>query len=208
MKRIFVILVTLFAISFGVAAQQKGEQSIGVYLGYDAGLSRYKFPSSDYQPSKIETVKNTMHFLAALDYSYFVVDNLRLSAMLSYIFEGNRDAKEATRSFSAGLGLAYYVRLAPNFYYTPGLNAGYGIVSRDARLSTNAMKWLSLEGWLAEIQPVALEFRPVKRFSMNVSLCSIQGAALKGGMTGKKLSILGMTFDLIANAQVGLKFWF
>ena len=35
-------------------------------------------------------------------------------------------------------------------------------------------------GLEAELQPLAVEFRPTKKFAMSVSLCSLQGVAMDG----------------------------
>ena len=39
MKRILISIVALAALCFTAAAQQKGEQSLGLHLGYDTGVT-------------------------------------------------------------------------------------------------------------------------------------------------------------------------
>ena len=55
----------------------------------------------------------------------------------------------------------------------------------------------------------AVEFRP----TMSVSLCSLQGVSMEGrldveGSSGVDMSGMGVSFDFIANAQVGFKLYF
>ena len=59
----------------------------------------------------------------------------------------------------------------------------------------------------------AVEFRPTKKFAMSVSLCSLQGVSMEGrldveGSSGVDMSGMGVSFDFIANAQVGFKLYF
>ena len=41
MKRILISIMALVALCFTATAQQKGEQSLGMYLGYDTGVKGY-----------------------------------------------------------------------------------------------------------------------------------------------------------------------
>jgi hypothetical protein len=83
MKRILTTLVAVIAVCFCASAQQKGEQSLGAYFGYDTGVTGYKIYLGHLGifPNKQEIkVKEGHNVVAALEYSYFVANNLRLSA--------------------------------------------------------------------------------------------------------------------------------
>ena len=73
---------------------------------------------------------------------------------------------------------------------------------------------MSLFGLGGELQPLAVEFRPTRKFAMSVSLCSLQGAAMEGTYNHDDLdrpidmSGMNVSFDLLANAQVGFKLYF
>ena len=83
MKRILSTLVAVVAVCFCASAQQKGEQSLGLHLGYDTSVTGFKFPAFIGSPQKIIT--NNGHNLAAgIEYSYFVANNLRISASFAY----------------------------------------------------------------------------------------------------------------------------
>ena len=216
MKRVLISIMALVALCFTATAQQKGEQSLGMYLGYDTGVKGYKIylGSVGIIPSKQEIkVKDGHNIAAALEYSYFVCDNLRLSANVAYGFQGNPDTLSSAHSLTIAPGIAYYVRLADNFYYTPNLNVGFACgVTGSGRLGRD-WESMSMYGLGAELQPLAVELRPTKKFAMSVSLCSLQGVAMEGkydfeGGNNINMSGMGLTFDLIANAQVGFKLYF
>ena len=212
MKRILISIASLAALCFTAAAQQKGEQSLGLHLGYDTGVTGYKFYVFGMGTQETKT-NNGYNLASALEYSYFVCDNLRISANVAYGFQGNPETPSSTHSITIAPGIAYYVRLADNFYYTPNLNVGFacgvtgsGTLGRDWELMT-------MYGLGAELQPLAVEFRPTKKFAMSVSLCSLQGVAMEGkydfaGGNGINMSGMGVRFDLISNAQVGFKLYF
>ena len=68
MKRILISIVALAALCFTAAAQQKGEQSLGLHLGYDTGVTGYKFylGSVGIVPGKQEIKVKDGHNIAAI----------------------------------------------------------------------------------------------------------------------------------------------
>ena len=81
MKRILSTLAAVVAVCFCASAQQKGEQSLAAYFGYDTGVTGYNIYLGNLGivPSKQEIkVKEGHNIVAALEYSYFVAHNLRL----------------------------------------------------------------------------------------------------------------------------------
>ena len=217
MKRILTTLVAVIAVCFCASAQQKGEQSLGAYFGYDTGVTGYKIYLGHLGifPNKQEIkVKEGHNIVAALEYSYFVANNLRLSATVGYGLQANPETPSVAHSLTISPGIAYYVRLAPNFYYTPNLSVGFACGVNDSGTLGKDSESMSLFGLGGELQPLAVEFRPTKKFAMSVSLCSLQGAAMEGTYNHDDLhrpinmSGMNVTFDLLANAQVGFKLYF
>ena len=217
MKRILSTLVAVVAVCFCASAQQKGEQSLGAYFGYDTGVTGYKIYLGHLGtfPNKQEIkVKEGHNIVAALEYSYFFANNLRLSATVGYGLQANPETPSVAHSLTISPGIAYYVRLAPNFYYTPNLSVGFACGVNDSGTLGKDSESMSLFGLGGELQPLAVEFRPTKKFAMSVSLCSLQGAAMEGTYNHDDLdrpidmSGMNVTFDLLANAQVGFKLYF
>ena len=212
MKRILISIVALAALCFSATAQQKGEQSLGLHLGYDTGVTGYKFPAYIGAPQKIIT-NNGHNLTAGVEYSYFVANNLRISASFGYGLQADSETPSYGHSITIAPGIAYYVRLAENFYYTPNLSAGFVCgITNNGKSASNPQS-MKLYGLGAELQPLAVEFRPTRKFAMTVSLCSLQGVATEGkldikGTSGVDMSGMGVSFDFIANAQVGFKLYF
>ena len=212
MKRILISIASLAALCFTAAAQQKGEQSLGLHLGYDTGVTGYKFYVFGMGTQETKT-NNGYNLASALEYSYFVCDNLRISATVAYGFQGNPETPSSTHSITIAPGIAYYVRLADNFYYTPNLNVGFACGVTGSGTLGRDWESMTMYGLGAELQPLAVEFRPTKKFAMSVSLCSLQCVAMEGkydfaGGNGINMSGMGVRFDLISNAQVGFKLYF
>ena len=69
MKRILATLAAIVAVCFSVSAQQKGEQYLGAYFGYDTGMTGYKIYLGNLGfPSKQEIkVKEGHNIVAALN---------------------------------------------------------------------------------------------------------------------------------------------
>ncbi len=217
MKRIITTIVALVAICFTATAQQKGEQSLGAYLGYETGVTGYKIflGSIGSIPGTQEIkVKEGHNVVAALEYSYFVANNLRLSATAGCGYQINKDTPMQAISLSIAPGIAYYVRLAPNFYYTPNLSIGFACGVTDTGTLGKDSESFSLFGLGGELQPLAVEFRPTRRFAMSVSLCSLQGTVTEGVYNqddidhSVDMSGMNVSLDLLSNAQVGFKLYF
>ena len=212
MKRILISIVALAALCVTATAQQKGEQSLGLHFGYDTSVTGYKFPAFIGSPQEIIT--NNGHNLAAgVEYSYFVANNLRVSASFAYSLLADTEIPSYAHSITIAPGIAYYVRLANGFYYTPNLSAGFACGITNNGKSADTPESIKLYGLGAELQPLAVEFRPTNKFAMSVSLCSLQGVSMEGRLdveagSGVDMSGMGVSFDFIANAQVCFKLYF
>ena len=118
----------------GAFAQQKGESNVGISLGYNTGITNTKLTTTINGGSHTDETINREgdNFAFNLDYGYFVANNLRVGAALGYGYNANADT--AIHSFTITPNVAYYVKLAPNFYYTPSLALGFGCGSTNERL--------------------------------------------------------------------------
>ena len=214
MKRTLFILAAVAALCFPASAQQKGEQSLGFFFGYDTGITEYTLNlRSGFPATQTITANNGHNLMAAVEYSYFVADNLRLSATLSYGFQGDSETPSIAHTINIAPGLAYYVRLAPNFYYTPNMSFGFAASLTGSGILSKDWELISLTGLGAELQPLAVEFRPTEKFAMSVSIFSIQGVAMQGkfdftGGNDFNISGMGLALDCLMNPQIGFKRYF
>lgn len=207
MKRTLLTLIAIVAVAFSASAQNQGEQTLGFNLGYNTSKITAKIQVNDRQSDPV-TVLGGDNLGVGVEYGYFVIDNLRIGGRIDYGYTANGDK---THSLSITPNIAYYVRLADRFYYTPNFSIGFGLGTTEYSDESFTMCGLA-----TELQPLAVEFRPTERFAMSVSLCSLQYAFLSDTNTNKVLSqeittkVSGSTFnfDLLANAQIGFKLYF
>lgn len=214
MKKLL-LTATALMVFVGAFAQQKGDSYVGVSLGYDTGITNTKITTTINSGAiSDETInRDGDNFAINLDYGYFVAKHLRVGATLGYGYNANADS--AVHSFTITPNVAYYVKLAPNFYYTPSLSLGFGCATANERLVDlrGDDDNFTMSGFVAELQPFAVEFRPTQRFAMSVSLCSLQYLYLAGNVdiiqnTSVKIDQNALAFNLLANAQVGFKLYF
>lgn len=207
MRKILLSLVAIAAVAISASAQQKGESYFGVNLGYETAKGWSKVTVHSAYIDDIEEVTlGGDDFGFGLEYGYFVANNLLLKAHIGYGFD--KLGEEISHSLNITPGLAYYVRLAKGFYYTPNISIGYGMSMN--KQSDNS--YLAANGFVAELQPLAVEFRPTERFAMTVSLASLQYAFLTSETemlnTPVSMDVQGLSFSLLTNAQVGFKLYF
>lgn len=204
MKRAFISLAAIFCMAFSASAQQKGDQYLGVSLGYNTGKTTIKSETTILNKIVREeaTSRDGDNLGLSVEYGYFVANNLRVGGTLGYGFNDNGNE---THSFHIAPNVAYYVRLADKFYYTPNFTLGFGVEGSEL-----ADEDFTMCGLVTELQPLAVEFRPTKRFAMSVSLCSLQYSFLSGHIDDLNTDIDGSTlkFNLLGNAQVGFKLYF
>lgn len=210
MKRTLLTLVAIVAVALSASAQKQGEQTVGFNLGYNTGKTTTKIQVND-QKSNDATVPGGDNLSVGLEYGYFVIDNLRIGGRIDYGYTANGDK---SHSLSIMPNVAYYVRLAADFYYTPNFSIGFGLGTTGKSEYTDES--FTMCGLATELQPLAVEFRPTERFAMSVSLCSLQYAYLADSDSKTvlhqeittKVSGSAFNFNLLANAQIGFKLYF
>ena len=212
MKRALFTIIAIVAVAFSASAQQKGEQTLGFNLGYNTGKTTTKVQVND-ELSNTSSLLGGDNLSAGIEYGYFAADKLRVGFQIGYGYTAaDDDAK--THALTIMPNVAYYVRLAENFYYTPNFSIGFGlgIIEHNEYPDDN----FTMHGLATELQPLAVEFRPTKRFAMSVSLCSLQYTFLSGSNSEKlfnteittKINNNVFNFSLLANAQIGFKLYF
>lgn len=209
MKRTLLTIIAIVAVAFTASAQQKGENYLGLNLGYETSKqwSKVVIDATYFDEEQSVTAPGGDNFGIGLEYGYFVANNLLVK--LNAYYGLDKLDEDVSHSLNVTPGLAYYVRLAKGFYYTPNISLGY-IMSATKQTDDSFLK---ANGFAAELQPIAVEFRPTKHFAMSVSLGSLQYAYLTCA-TGDpdiirtNIDIHGLNFSLLKSAQVGFKFYF
>ena len=212
MKRALFTFIAIVAVTFSASAQQKGEQTLGFNLSYNTGKTTTKMQINN-ELSESVSILGGDNLSVGIEYGYFAADKLRVGFQIGYGYTANADDAKS-HALTIMPNVAYYVRLAENFYYTPNFSIGFGlgIIQNNDYSGDN----FTMCGFATELQPFAVEFRPTKRFAMSVSLCSLQYALLTGSNSEEifntkittKVNTNTFNFDMLANAQVGFKLYF
>ncbi len=210
MKRTLLTLAAIIGIAFSAAAQQKGDQTLGFNLGYNTGKTSTTVQVNDKQSDAITTLGGD-NLSVGVEYGYFVANSLRIGGQIGYGYTANGSK---THSLTIMPNIAYYVRLADNFYYTPNFSIGFGLGTTGKDEYTDES--FTMCGLATELQPLAVEFRPTEKFAMSVSLCSLQYVFLAHSESDEifnqqittKVKSNAFNFDLLANAQIGFKLYF
>ena len=186
MRKISICLLAIFATSiFGVSAQNKGE----MYVGGSLGLGTTSVISGGNSATGVS-------FQIAPEFGYFVIDNLKVGASVSY---GVESGDPATHIVSVMPNLAYYVRLCDKFYYTPGLSVGFTCgISND----------ISMPGFGLGLALGSFEFRPIEKLSVSFDVLSFEYALLTYRSNYGNINMNGIDFRLGATPLIGVKYYF
>ena len=132
MKKFFLTAAVLVAAVTTMSAQKQGEFTVGGNLGVSGGSSSTTISAAG-QPETTKT-PGTTSFLLAPQFSYFVIDNLEVSAGLEYDMSkefydnhNNKNYFSTTHIAMFTIGANYYIPLIEDkLFYTPGLQFGFG----------------------------------------------------------------------------------
>jgi hypothetical protein len=158
MKRIFCILLALTA-CVSLSAQQRGDKAISAFAGAT-------FSNAPYTSVQV-----------AGEFDYFVADNFRLSFGVGVPFTSTtigQVGSDKVKSNSFGVyfnpNIAYYVKLADRFYYTPELGGGYELGSYKQKYASTVLVNGKYNGYYIYFSPLYFEFKVNPRFSIGVAI--------------------------------------
>lgn len=132
MKKILFLAVAAM-LSFAAVAQNKGDMFAGGMVGLSTGGSNANVVYNGNVGEKTSEIA-TVNFLFSVDYGYFVIDNLAVSAGLEYALQAQPSSEVRGKQYfqlvNAALfkiGAGYYVNLiADRFFYVPNITVGFG----------------------------------------------------------------------------------
>ena len=182
------VILTAFAIVSGLlmssalSAQQKGDFSVGGVIGVHGGSVTTK---TVYKASTTQTLKNsapsTTNFVLSPMFNYFVIDKLELSAGLQYnmLREFSEKDESSDKNLFAfrhiatfNIGLHYYVPIVKDvFFYTPGVEFGFGGGSYVSQLEQNAKATVKVPfAFGLQVDFGKFEFKPTKHLGFSINL--------------------------------------
>ena len=217
MKKILLI-ASLAAACVAASAQSKGDMAAGGIIGISGGSSSSAI-SVNGNTTTTKTPSSTM-FGFNPEFSYFVIDNLELSAGLSYQMQRdpNGTTSDGTYLFSTtniamfDIGASYYIPLVKGLlYWTPGLTLGFGggsIVSQNRANSKTTTKVPFAFGLNAGLGTV--EFKPVNFLGISLNLLDLTlvYTEINTGSNNVKNSVSAFSAGLNYGISAGVKYYF
>ena len=123
MKKFLISAALVAAVSLSMSAQEKGDWTVGGVIGVSGGTSTIAVDKNSTKTT------NPTAFEFSPKASYFIIDNLELSAGLDYSLGVQYDDKDtySTNIAMFSIGANYYIPIVKDLlYYTPGIQLGFG----------------------------------------------------------------------------------
>ena len=206
MKKIILSIALTIGMIVSASAQKAGEQAFGFNFGYETTKSSVKMTAGSESLTETSPSENT--FSAGLEYNKFVTDNIRVGIGVNYASAGQSDSDDKTNILIIAPSVAYYLPIAKNLYYTPGLTIGYASATYIEK-SGNSEYEDELNGYVAGLSLLSFEYRYSDKFAVNLNIGSFQYGSLSyGDDDDVNISINTQTLDILSNASVGFSLYF
>ena len=168
---LFAIAMLMSVTSF---AQKKGDMYVAGSFATDFGSYSMSSSADGYATS--EKTPFGTSFEIGGDYAYFVADNVRLGLGVSFPFSSSpiekvdgKWLKDKTTEFEVNPNVAYYVKLADRFYYTPEIGMLYQGGTIKTQLSPSDTESAQVSTWGGYINLLAFEFQASERIAIGVT---------------------------------------
>ena len=186
MKKLLIYAILLISSLTIVSAQQKGDKYIGGSLNFALTTSVID-----------ESSTTTVGFGLSPEFGYFVADKFRVSLNASYSLSYNSHNTAASHTVLIGPSIAYYVRLADNFYYTPELFIGFEYLGYPSSNGYGCNFALSIAGF---------EFKPKPNIGISFNVLGLGYEIISFPNWDAVGS--GFSFQLGLRSSIGFKYYF
>ena len=184
MKKLLIALAALFT-CVALSAQTKGEKYIAVSAGASFGSETVTAHSASYTNTEKNPLASNLSAMG--EFGYFVADNVRLALAVGVPFTSSPKSKTEdniwllnnTIGIQINPNIAYYVKLANNFYYTPEIGFSYEFGSYKEEMTGSVSMNLKYNGWDVYANILSLEFRVSKKLAIGANVGNISYASLK-----------------------------
>lgn len=205
MKKIILTIALAVGMVVSASAQKAGEQAFSFNFGYETTKNSVKMTADSESYTETSPSENT--FSAGLEYNRFVKDNIRVGVGVNYASIGQSESEDKTNTLIIAPSVAYYLPIAKNLYYTPGLTVGYASATRIEKIGKSEYKD-DLNGYVAGLSLLSFEYRYSEKFAVNLNIGSFQYSSLSYGDDDEKISFNTQTLDILSNASVGFSLYF
>ena len=205
MKKITILMLLVMMGGINVLfAQSKGDMYVGTMLGM--GITQH---TSKYDNNKVKD-KPLIKLEIDPGFHYFIADNFRIGAQMGFATDSQKSHDDNSKykhgTFVVGGVAAYYFQIADNFYFTPELGFYFAHQKNTNEVGSTSTSYKS-NGFLLQILPAMLEFRPTTHFGFSASLLGLELTHLKSKQDPKAKSN-DFSFALGLAPQIGLKYYF
>lgn len=208
-------------LSFAAVAQNKGDMFAGGMVGLSTGGSNANVVYNGNVGEKTSEIA-TVNFLFSVDYGYFVIDNLAVSAGLEYALQALPSSEVRGKQYfqlvNAALfkiGAGYYVNLiADRFFYVPNITVGFGGGSVVDQLSEQTLSMPFAFGLSAGLG--TFEVKINEHIGLTANLLTLTYNYTKMNVLPEEMSQMydvyaqsnSVSFGLNYGASVGVKYFF
>lgn len=220
MKKILFLAVAAM-LSFAAVAQNKGDMFAGGMVGLSTGGSNSNVVYNGNAGEKTSEIA-TVNFLFSVDYGYFVIDNLAVSAGLEYVLYAQPSSEVRGKQYfqlvNAALfkiGAGYYVNLiADRFFYVPNITVGFGGGSVVDQLSEQTLSMPFAFGLSAGLG--TFEVKINEHIGLTANLLTLTYNYMKMNVLPEEMPQIydayaqsnSVSFGLNYGASVGVKYYF
>ena len=183
MKRIIIAAATLFA-CIALSAQSKGEMYIAASLGASFGSENVESYDGSYTTNTSNPLSTSFNVMG--EFGYFIADNVRLALALGVPYSTSPTTQSGStwlQRSAVGLqinpNIAYYVKLADNFFYIPEVGFSYESGTLKDDITTSTSLNLNYNGWDVYVNILALEFRVCPKLAIGVGFGSVSYSSVK-----------------------------
>lgn len=208
MKKIILTIALAVGMVVSASAQKAGEQAFGFDFGYETTKSTVKMTAGSESLSETSPSENT--FNVGLEYNRFVKDNIRVGVGINYASVGQSESDDKINTLIVAPSVAYYLPIAKNLYYTPGLTIGYASATYIEKSGSIEYKE-DFNGYVAGLSLLSFEYRYSENLAVNLNIGSFQYGSLSyddGDDDDGNISVSTQTLDILSNASVGFSLYF
>ena len=195
-------------------AQDRGDMYVSGSIALDLGTQTTTLSSSSNSVSASQPLDTDLNF--AVEYGYFVADNVRIAMALSVPFLSSPTAQldgiwlsEDTAALTLNPNVAYYIHLADRLYYTPEVGAAFTFGSVNDHLSKTETYKTPFRGWNVYANILALELKVSRRIAIGAVVGSfVYGSVITSSDDSKIQSSVNQFKFTLNNSSLHFRFYF